>query len=485
MSKFTRVEEMMIQKLSGLIQPYHSEDWLLFQQSFENLAAEEQLRNHLNLPQTPVLPMDWAEMDNLLKETSLDRIVSQQLENYSIENESPDFEAFWAQKEQLTFDREIETRVNEGTFEGSDWADFETKLVEQELKTKVENHVVTEIPDWGNFALHLTENELCTKLAAHQTPILANDWADFTQQYFPETKEFVIKTKLEGLELTPLAGDWAAMERLLEKDKMRFAGFWWKKSSWVLMGLLLALLGLGSWWANQGAQSVQPISKDSVKKETPLVSPQKEAKEEDKIEKSENKTAPNLLQNTASAPVQVSAQPTPLLPRTATSSENRELTTPRNIEHRKEDNSLQNINYQSFNKDLPIAKTYPLISQTLPTTQEIKEMVESPVMVKESSVEKVSPPLPQPEKQVSTVIENGVNPAVTSVLPKATEKAQMVTSSKVENNLNTYQKQISPLSPKAANTLGTSTWVRTEGLFQPKQENKIKLDGVHLGLYSS
>ncbi|MFN0204500.1 MAG: hypothetical protein ACKVTZ_23475, partial [Bacteroidia bacterium] len=42
-----------------------------------------------------------------------------------------------------------------------------------------------------------------------------------------------------------------------------------------------------------------------------------------------------------------------------------------------------------------------------------------------------------------------------------------------------------PLSPKAANTLGTSTWVRTEGLFQPKQENKIKLDGVHLGLYSS
>lgn len=171
-----------------------------------------------NLTQNYV-PDDWLAMNQLLTDSSFDKIINQKInlhEETITQAELQSFDNFLTAKALDTF--------VQGKFELIEAAEME--------------------PDWDDFSQKLTDytfdNQINNKISEIETDIPAADWSLFEQKLTENTFDTQVREKIAE-HITPYrSSDWRAMRRLLEGLSPQ-RGYVWQKAKKLLPFLFLLL----------------------------------------------------------------------------------------------------------------------------------------------------------------------------------------------------------------------------------------------------
>lgn len=172
-----------------------------------------------NLTQNYV-PDDWLAMNQLLTDSSFDKIINQKInlhEETITQAELQSFDNFLTAKALDTF--------VQGKFELIEAAEME--------------------PDWDDFSQKLTDytfdNQINNKISEIETDIPAADWSLFEQKLTENTFDTQVREKIAE-HITPYrSSDWRAMRRLLEGLSPQ-RSYVWQKAKKLLPFLFLLLI---------------------------------------------------------------------------------------------------------------------------------------------------------------------------------------------------------------------------------------------------
>lgn len=242
-------------KLQSLELPMETEDWNVLATELDQVF-DQHIFQYLNDLSIPFESKDWPLFAAKLDGHPLDEAISQTLHDFRLPVSHEDWQAFEYQLDQDPFITDIRQQLQDVSvpYVPSDWNMFEAQMdqtFDQEIRQKLDGFELEAHPqDWtlmvGMLDGNSFDESVRESLARYTMPLYGGDWDEMAAQ-LEAPFDAEVKSKLDGMILSPQSGDWKAMARMIATEEDRTPVLWqWRTyATAAAAALILLFSGVG------------------------------------------------------------------------------------------------------------------------------------------------------------------------------------------------------------------------------------------------